>query len=163
MYDDVLGLFYFVGGQYTKAHSWLGKTIYLSFDVRKDGDAEKCIVVLRELCANQAHWENAFVDYLMEKQFNDCYRYTRPKREDLRLVEITVCLDEDSDFDFAYHYGAGICVEYVEGTLKGGVIGIVDCDLWWRGGLIYGLLNDKTKPDMEITTTNTNPYPYTGE
>ena len=162
MYDDVLGLFYADVDceRYTKTHSWLGKTIYLSFTVRENGDAEKCIAILRELCANQTHWENACVDYLMETLYNESYQYGPVKREDLRLVEINACIEGDSDFEFTYYYGAGIGVDYLEGSLKEGIIGITGGDLWWRGGLIYGLLDGKTKPDMEITETSTNPYPY---
>jgi len=161
MYDDILGLFYVDVDceTYTKTHSWLGKTIYLSFEVCEDDDAEKCIAILRELCANQAHWENACVDYLMETRFNESYRYTRPKRENLRLVEITASIEEDSDFVFTYYFGAGVSVDYVEGSLKEG-FGDIYGDLWWRGGLIYELLDGKTKPDMEIAVTSTNPYPY---
>ncbi|MCL2416190.1 MAG: hypothetical protein FWD01_05175 [Defluviitaleaceae bacterium] len=176
MYDEVLGWFYLeleddgVSEMYQKTHSWLRKTIYLTFFNRQEGDIEKSIEILRNLCRNQQYWQDIFTDYIIKNH----KRYDKSviKKEDLQLLEIYLtesnCKNDEYDGDFTFHFydlpEGTYCAIQVEGTFEKGVfppgIGV---DWYWRGKLLDGLLSGETKPNAKITSSSINPMPYTGE
>jgi hypothetical protein len=144
MYDEILGYFEEDKKQcsFEKTYYWIDRFIYLTFFGKTEEGYKKGLSILRELCANKAHWNTVMREYL-HKNMSSYWDKSK-----LCLLEIYINNEpgveydtEEGDFSFAFSDGEqGICAVWVNGTLADGPIDIWE-DLYWRGAQIDGLLS----------------------